>query len=1077
GNSQQNLKDKGVIDSGCSRNMIVNKSYLIDYEEINGGFVSFRGNSKGEKITRKGKIRSGKLDFEDVYFVKKLMFNLFSVSEMCDKKNGVLFTDTACVILSPDFKLTDESHVLLKVSRKDNMYSVDLKNVVPQGGLTCLFEKSTSEESNLWHRRLGHVNFKTINKLVKRNLVRGRKPALSFIRLFRCPVTILNTIDHLGKFDGKADEGFFVGYSTNSKTFRVFNSRTRIVEENLHVKFSENTPNIVGNTPKWLFDIDALTKSMNYKPVVARNQSNGSTGNEDSKIPSTEDPRVDQEEKDSVNSTNKVNVGHTQKEGINYDEVFAPVAKIKAIRLFLTYASFKDLVVYQMDVKSAFIYGKIKEETASTPMETYKILLKDEEGKDVNEHLYRSMIGSLMYLTSLRPDIMFADLPFDLVAYTDSDYAGASLDRKSITGGYQFRGCRLISWQCKKQTVFANSTTEIKIYIDNESTICIVKNPIFYSKKKHIEIRHHFIRDSNEKKLIQMIKIHTDNNVADLLTKTFDPTESKGFEQIIDFLNAHPIKYALTVNLTIYTSFVEQLWTTAKAKNINEEAQIHAKMHDSLEMYDSLERATTTATGLDAEKDKGNITKTQSKKILNEPSSIGTSSGSGPKHQDTIEDAATQTRVLNLETTKTAQLKEIANLKKRVNMLERKRKSRLHGLKRLYKVELRERVESPADEESLDEENSSKRGRIYDIDANQDIYLVNVYRDEDIFGVNDQDDTSMFDADKDLQGEEVVVEEVNVAATTLTISMDEITLAKALIDIKTSRPKERELLSDYEMKQRLQAEEQEQLTDSEKVKFFMEFLEKRRKFFAAKRAEEKRNKPPTKAQQRSLMSTYLKNMDGWKPRALKNKSFAEIKELFDEAMARINNFVDFRTELVEENTKKAQAKIAQESSLKLQLLITRSTKKGRKAFSKSSEQMGYALESVARILIRVPTKKVEMTPYEIWHEKAPKIPKGNDGLLLLLSTQEQDFVARNAEFFENSLMKSAKKSTTAMSSTEAKYIVAVEASMEAFWMRKFIDGHGNVMPSNKRPTKMLCDNEPAIKIANDLEILKRARHF
>ncbi|GJW55676.1 ribonuclease H-like domain-containing protein [Tanacetum coccineum] len=171
GNPQQDLKDKGVIDSGCSRHMTGNRSYLTDYEEIDGGFVAFGGNSKGGKITRKGKIRTGKLDFEDVYFVKELKFNLFSVSQMCDKKNSVLFTDTECVVLSPDFKLTDESHVLLKVPRKDNMYNVDLKNVVPQGGLTCLFAKATPDESNLWHRRLGHVNFKTMNKLVKGILI------------------------------------------------------------------------------------------------------------------------------------------------------------------------------------------------------------------------------------------------------------------------------------------------------------------------------------------------------------------------------------------------------------------------------------------------------------------------------------------------------------------------------------------------------------------------------------------------------------------------------------------------------------------------------------------------------------------------------------------------------------------------------------------------------------------------------------------------------------------------------------------------------------------------------------------
>ncbi|GKE35321.1 putative ribonuclease H-like domain-containing protein, partial [Tanacetum coccineum] len=474
GNPQQDLEDKGVIDSRCSRHMTGNKSYLTNYEEINRGFVAFGGNSKGGKITGKGKIRTSKLDFEDVYFVNELKFNLFSVSKMCDKKNSVLFTDTECVVLSPDFKLTDESHVLLKVPRKDNMYNVDLKNVIPQGGLTCLFAKATPDESNLWHRRLRHGNFKTMNKLIKGSFVRGlpsklfeinqtcvacqkgkkqrascktkivssisqplqmlhmdlfgltfvkslmkkmyclvvtddfsrfswvfflatkdetseilktfitsienlidlkvkvircdnrtefknrvmnqfcemkiikrefsvartpqqngvaerknrtlieaartmlvdsilpttfwaeavntacyvqnrvlvikphnktpyklflgRKPALSFMRPFGCLVTILNTIDHLGKFDGKADEGFFVGYSTNSKAFRVFNSRTRIVEENLHVKFSEDTPNIVGSGPNWLFDIDALTNLMNYNLVVTGNQSNGNAG-------------------------------------------------------------------------------------------------------------------------------------------------------------------------------------------------------------------------------------------------------------------------------------------------------------------------------------------------------------------------------------------------------------------------------------------------------------------------------------------------------------------------------------------------------------------------------------------------------------------------------------------------------------------------------------------------------------------------------------------------------------------------------------------------------------------------------
>ncbi|GJZ27907.1 putative ribonuclease H-like domain-containing protein [Tanacetum coccineum] len=128
---------------------------------------------------------------------------------------------------------------------------------------------------------------KVINQFCE---MKGRKPAFSFMIPFGCPVTILNTIDHLGKFDGMADEGFFVRYSTNSKTFRVFNSRTRIVEENLHVKFSEDTPNIAGSGPNWLFDIDALTKSMNYEPVVVWNQSNGSAG-EDKPIIASDGPK------------------------------------------------------------------------------------------------------------------------------------------------------------------------------------------------------------------------------------------------------------------------------------------------------------------------------------------------------------------------------------------------------------------------------------------------------------------------------------------------------------------------------------------------------------------------------------------------------------------------------------------------------------------------------------------------------------------------------------------------------------------------------------------------------------------
>ncbi|GJS88996.1 putative ribonuclease H-like domain-containing protein [Tanacetum coccineum] len=281
---------------------------------------------------------------------------------------------------------------------------------------------------------------------------------------------------------------------------------------------------------------------------------------------------------------------------------------------------------------------------ASTPMETNKSLLKDKEAADVDVHLYRLMIGSLMYLTASRPDIMFVvcacarDSPFDLEFFSNSDYAGASLYSKSTTGGCQFLGRRLISWQCKKKTIVANSTTEAeyvaavnccgqvlwiqnqlldygynfmntKIFIDNESTICIVKNLVFHSKTKHIEIRHHFIRDSYEKGLIQVIKIYTDHNVADLLTKAFDVS-------IFQYLIARCLEWngtaakdeiqVSTVRVTYYYETVIKEWE------------------------DRMERAATTASSLEVEHDSGNINRTQSMATLNESLPQGTGSGSGP---------------------------------------------------------------------------------------------------------------------------------------------------------------------------------------------------------------------------------------------------------------------------------------------------------------------------------------------------------------------------------------------------------------------------------------------------------------
>nr|GEU46209.1 hypothetical protein [Tanacetum cinerariifolium] len=194
-------------------------------------------------------------------------------------------------------------------------------SVVKKNGVNPVKTSAASiNESNLWHRRLGHVDFKTLNKLVKGNLaeavntacyvlnralvtkthnktpyelLNGRTPRLDFMRPFGCPVTILNTLDHLGKFKGKVDEGFLVGYSVTSKAFRVFNTKTRKVEENLRVRFIENKPNVIGIGPNWLFDINSLTNSMNYIPVSAGNQTDKNAGPQDTNSNASTQDNVD----------------------------------------------------------------------------------------------------------------------------------------------------------------------------------------------------------------------------------------------------------------------------------------------------------------------------------------------------------------------------------------------------------------------------------------------------------------------------------------------------------------------------------------------------------------------------------------------------------------------------------------------------------------------------------------------------------------------------------------------------------------------------------------------------------------
>nr|GEW87208.1 hypothetical protein [Tanacetum cinerariifolium] len=345
GNPQYALKDRGVIDSGCSWHMTGNMSYLSYFEELNGGYVAFGGNPKGGKISGKGKIKTGKLHFDDVYFIKELTFNLFSVSQMCDKKNSVLFTDTECLVLSLNFKLPDESQVLLRVPRENNMYNANLNNIVCSGDLTCLFAKATIDEFNLWHIRLhmdlfGPTFVKSLNKksyclVVSDDYSRftwvfflGTKDKTSpILKIFitglenqlSLKVNVIRS-DNGTEFKNN-DLNQFCGMKGIKREFNVPRTpqqngiaerknkilieaaRTMLENSLLPILFWVEAVNIAcyvhnrvlvtkphnktpyellhGSGPTWLFDTDSLTRTMNYQPVTAENQTNPSAGFQD----------------------------------------------------------------------------------------------------------------------------------------------------------------------------------------------------------------------------------------------------------------------------------------------------------------------------------------------------------------------------------------------------------------------------------------------------------------------------------------------------------------------------------------------------------------------------------------------------------------------------------------------------------------------------------------------------------------------------------------------------------------------------------------------------------------------------
>ncbi|GJU73146.1 putative ribonuclease H-like domain-containing protein [Tanacetum coccineum] len=580
--------------------MTGNKAYLAEYQDYNGGLVAF-GGSKGY-IIGKGKIKTGKLDFEDVCFVKELQhFNLFSVSQMCDKKNKVLFIDTECLMLSSDFKLPDENQSVISENQANKTAGPKEANhsASTQDNIDARNSEMEVESAEdyfvlpIWSSYNSTAN--DAAKALRKEFSQDTKDLV--LQAGAARATSTNTVNTAS-----------TPVSTASPSVTDFTNLETIV--NLSLIPTSRIHSIHPST-QILGDLKSA--------VQIRSKVNKSSGAH-TFISEALEVKVGLMlcRKNCCNLRFR-KFGFLQEEAIDYDEVFAPVAMIEVIKIFLAFASYMGFIVYHMDVKSVFLYGIIDEEvyvsqplgfvdpkfpkkvykvvkalyglhqaprawystlstfllksryrrgtidktllikkdkndimlvqvyvddiifgstkrswcnefkalmksrfqmslweelnllfrlqvkqktddgifisqdkyvaeilkkfdftyvkTASFPIETQKPLTKDEEADDVDIHLYRSMIGSLMYLTASRPDIMYLKgkpklglwylivSSFDLESYSDSDYAGANLDRKSTTGGCQFLGRRLILWQCKKQTIVATSTTEAEMVL------------------------------------------------------------------------------------------------------------------------------------------------------------------------------------------------------------------------------------------------------------------------------------------------------------------------------------------------------------------------------------------------------------------------------------------------------------------------------------------------------------------------------------------------------------------------------------------------------------------------------------
>ncbi|GJZ00933.1 retrovirus-related pol polyprotein from transposon TNT 1-94 [Tanacetum coccineum] len=689
------LQAQGVIDSGCQGTMTGKLSYIYDYEDIDGGYVAFGGNPKGGKITGKGTKSCddvGKARMETVPGKDYILLPLWTADPpfaQISKSSP----DAGFKPLSDDEKKVDED------SRKDSE-SIDQE-----------------KEDNV--NNTNNVNVASTNEV---NVV-GVKTSIELPDDPNMPA--LEDIVY-------SDDDKDVGAKADIKNLDAFMLDLSWIEamqdELLQFKLQKvwtllDLPN--GKRPigtKWVF-----RNKKDERGYVIKNKAR------------------------------LVAQGYTQEEGIDYDEVFAPVARIKAIRLFLAYASFKDFVVYQMDIKRFedpdFPDRVYKVEKAlyglHQAMKPCDILLVQVYVDDI---IFGSTKKSLCTEFEKRKHKRYLkgqpklglwypkDSPFDLVAYTDSDYVGASLDRKSTIGCCQFLGCRLISWQRKKQTVVANFTKKAE-YVA-ASSFC---GQVLWIQNNCL------IMDSNEKKLIQMIKIHTDKNVADLLTKAFDMktvNEEVQLQALVD--GKKIIITGATVKRDLQLEDAEGIDCLSNA-NIFEQLTLigYEKLLRSL-------HSIRLSFLLNYGEELGNAGK-----LLMYPRR--------PKKKDT----------------QVSQPSDLTNVADEAINEEPKKKrgSRTYKFKILYKVGRSARVVSSEEASLGDQDDASKQGRKID----------DIYKDAKITLVDETQGSEVIDkvGEKRNIVEEVVVvtDAVIILVSADTITNVELTLAQTLAELKSARPK------------------------------------------------------------------------------------------------------------------------------------------------------------------------------------------------------------------------------------------------------------------------------------------------